>query len=266
MADNRITLIVEGLSNDDGDVRLHDFLNELQIFSGALNKFDRLVSNGERASYFRIVDMSHESPAAVVVEPWTISGKPDTRSSLVTRFVDAVESINNGDVPEDLDPSLLEELRELAAPVGKKLKAVTIRTADRGLELSQKFAKQIELALSGVEECTNTIEGMLEQINIHGGANVFHIYPRFGPMKVQCHFPKSLLDTAISAVNCEVAISGLAKYKPNASFPHEISVDEIDIYPPENELPTLDDLRGLAPEATDRLPAEDFIGKQRDVW
>lgn len=46
-------------------------------------------------------------------------------------------------------------------------------------------------ALAVEEECEGAIEGMLEQINLHHGANVFYIYPEIGPRKISCHFPPS---------------------------------------------------------------------------
>ena len=107
---------------------------------------------------------------------------------------------------------------------------------------------------------------MLEQINIHDGANVFSIYPEIGPSRVQCHFGPSLFDKAISAVGERVSVSGTFKYKPEENFPYAVDVDDIDIYPREDELPTFDDLRGIAPDATGDILSEDFIAVRRDGW
>ena len=83
---------------------------------------------------------------------------------------------------------------------------------------------------------------------------------------VACHFRSDLRDLAISALGAEVAVTGLLKYRSGEPFPYAINIDEIEVYPPENELPTIDDLRGLAPDATGDVPSEKFIADRRDDW
>jgi hypothetical protein len=107
---------------------------------------------------------------------------------------------------------------------------------------------------------------MLEQINIHLGANTFHIYPQIGPRKVTCHFPVGLYDDAVAAVGKRVGVSGTLRYRSGANFPHQIAVSGIDVFPPEYELPDWDDIRGRAPNATGHLSSEDFVAELRDAW
>ena len=116
------------------------------------------------------------------------------------------------------------------------------------------------------DECSGSIEGMLEQINLHDGANIFHIYPDVGPRKVTCHFPARLIDDAVAAVGRRVEIFGTLKYRAGASFPHQVSVTDIEAYPPEDELPDWDDIRGRAPDATGDLSSEAFVRELRDGW
>jgi hypothetical protein len=107
---------------------------------------------------------------------------------------------------------------------------------------------------------------MLDQINVHLGANTFHIYPEVGARKVTCHFPSKLFDDAVSAVGRRVEISGTLHYRAGASFPHQISVTSIEAFPPEYELPDWDDLRGRAPNATGGLSSEAFVRELRNEW
>ena len=41
---------------------------------------------------------------------------------------------------------------------------------------------------------------------------------------------------------------------------------DIEIYPDEKELPSLFDLCGIAPNASNNLSSEDFIREMRDEW
>ncbi|MEQ9170011.1 MAG: hypothetical protein RIE87_02280 [Rhodospirillales bacterium] len=266
MADYRILLAVEGLFEDDGNVRLPAFIAEINTLARVVTKIDRRVSGGASANHFRIVGLSHSSPAAVELEVCQNQGAPDTRAALVHRFSDAIAAISEGDVPEDLDRALLQDLRNLAAPVGEKLGAARLRVNGTAIELNDVFAKKIELSLAGEEFSFGSIDGRLEQINIHEGANRFSIYPEFGPNKVQCHFGSDLLDKATAAVNRTVSVEGRLKYKPNDPFPYAVEVEDIDIFPPDDEMPTFEDLRGIAPNATGDELSEVFIARMRDGW
>ena len=120
--------------------------------------------------------------------------------------------IESGEVPDFLDRPILQDMRNLAAPIGGKIGGARLRVGEVVIDLSETFAKRIELSLAGEEIAFGSVEGRLEQINIHEGANNFSIYPDFGAAKVQCHFGSDLLDKAVSAVNQIVSVSGRLKY------------------------------------------------------
>ncbi|MGQ0445988.1 MAG: hypothetical protein ACT4O2_12900, partial [Beijerinckiaceae bacterium] len=61
-ADDRITLIIEGLPEDDGQVRLGVFMSQLQSLNATITKLDRDANAGKAATYFRIAELSYSSP------------------------------------------------------------------------------------------------------------------------------------------------------------------------------------------------------------
>jgi len=114
------------------------------------------------------------------------------------------------------------------------------------------------------EEVRGSISGRVEYINFHGRSHVFNIYPSVGPTKIKCTFPKRLRGTAIDAVNKYVTVLGKIKYKARTQFPLEIDVDEIKIRKHNKIFPKLADLKGIEPDMTGDLSAEDFVRKMRD--
>src|SRR5439155_26432764 len=125
----------------------------------------------------------------------------------------------------------------------KTVKNTTLLFNGRTLDLTPRIASKVEQALAVEDECDGSIEGMLEQINVHLGANTFHIYPAIGPRKVACHFPARLYDDAVSAVGKRVEVFGTLHYRIGASYPHQIAVSGVEAFPPESELPDWEDLR-----------------------
>ena len=86
------------------------------------------------------------------------------------------------------------------------------------------------------------------------------------PEKIKCNFPPELCDIAIEGIGRKVCITGEAIYTKNQQFPHIINVKEIDVYPPEIDLPSWNDLLGIAPDATGELLSEEFVRSLRNEW
>ncbi len=265
-SDDHITLVVEGLPEDDGQVRLAAFLSELQNLSAALGRLDRDANAGKAASYFRIAELSYSSPARVAIDQRPLPGQPFTGQIVIDSLVRISAALASGDDLLDFDAELLGDIRDLARPVGATVKSATLLFNESRIDLTPQVVSRVDTALAVDEECDGFLQGNLEQINLHLGANTFQIYPDVGPKKVACHFPPSLYDDAVSAVGRKVEVFGTLHYRARKNFPHQIEVASIDTYPPESDLPDWDDLRGRAPDATGGLSSEAFVRELRNGW
>lgn len=264
--DDRITLIIEGLPEDEGQVRFSVFMSQLQRLSATLTKLDREANDGKQATQYRIAELSYKSPVRIAIEPHTLPKQPYVGHAIVESLGRVTHALENGEDLSSLDADLLEDIRGLAKPVGRTVANVTLLFNSHRFDLTEKVASKVETALAVDEECDGAVEGMLEQINLHDGANIFHIYPEIGPPKVTCHFPSKLLDDAVSSVGRKVEVYGVLHYRSGATFPHQVQVTQIEAFPPDSELPDWDDVRGMAPEATGELSSEAFIRELRDGW
>jgi len=264
--DDRITLIIEGLPEDDGQVRLGVFMSQLQNLSATITKLDREANQGKPATFFRIAALSYSSPIRVVLEPQPIPNQPYVGPAIVESLERVTAALANGDDLSGVDADLLEDIRGLTRPVGRTVKSAALLFRGHIFDLTPTITGKVEKALAVDEECEGSIEGMLEQINLHHGANVFHIYPEVGARKVTCRFPARLHDEAIAALGRRVEVFGTLHFRIGASFPHQIAVTQIEAFPPESELPDWEDLRGRAPDATGALSSEAWVRELRDGW
>lgn len=262
-----ITLALDGLPSEDGYIRAGDFLRELQLLTSALNKTDRdICGTGGPFSYYRIVNLSLASPATVVLEALPRDPDTDMRSEVISKFFSVLSCIQHGEfLPESVSHSLLQDLSGMASPVGKSIGSVRVSRDGTVIHFNPKLQKTIELLLAPEEIYPGAIRGMLEAINLHREANVFRIYPDVGPAKITCHFAIELQEQAVKAINHFVEVRGILKYKVRAQYPHEIQVDSIEAFPPEHELPSLWDIKGIAPNATGQLASEDFVRELRNA-
>ena len=267
MADqDRVTLIIEGLPEDEGRVRFTTFMSQLQSLSATLSRLDRDSGDGKAASYFEIAELSYNSPIRVVLEARAVKGRPYVGGAVVQGLGRLTAALSNGDDLTKIDADLLDDIRKIARPVGKQIKSAALLIEGATFELTERVSAKIDEALAVDEESDGSLDGMLEQINVHLGANVFHIYPVIGPRRVTCSFPARLYDDAVAAVGKKVEVYGKLSYRSGASFPHQIAVTSIEVFPPEYELPDWDDIRGRAPDATGTLSSETFVRELRDAW
>ncbi len=267
MAQNgRIEIVMEGLPEDGGRLRLNTFMTQLQKLGAALNKLDRESNDGKTGSVFQIAELSYSSPIRVVLESRPIASKRPSGHLVVERLKHVADAIVSGADLSGLDAELLEDIKDLAAPVGRGVKNTTLIFNGSILDLTPRIAHQLEAALAVEDECEGSLEGDLDQINIHQGANIFHIYPSIGPTRVTCHFPTRLFDDAVAAVGRRIEVFGILRYRAKAPFPHQIAVSGLDILTRESDLPDWEDLRGRAPDAIGDMSSEAFVRELRDAW
>ncbi|MBN1461309.1 MAG: hypothetical protein JXA57_17410 [Armatimonadetes bacterium] len=258
-------LKVSGRPEEDGHVRLSTFINLLDAAKLLVKRADE-AANGGKTAYARVVGLALASPATVTIELIPVNPKDDRRRNLFEKVAVARRVQEESYRPSPEEWPVIEALEALAAPVGRDVEAASVTFGDNVVQLSPRLNQRIaELLASGLT-CYGSVDGALEQLNLHLNANVFTIYPLVGPRKVQCHFSRELLDDVIGAIGQRVRVTGALRYKPEADFPSEMIVEAIEKLPPDHELPRLADLEGKAPGATGGLLSEEFIGAIRDEW
>jgi len=268
MASYRITLRLEGTDPDHPHVRVSDFVHELQALRTALRKTEEIVS-GQVVLDWQIVDLSHGSPATVVIEPVTTGRAQDDptqgaserkKREVVSRFFGYARALTvRGEAPEELDRPTLEAFKALTTPVRHERVRASISNGADAFDVVGSTGVVIDAILAPKMHSSGSIEGRLEFINIHGGRYIFRVYPVVGPTRVECIFPKELLASAREGVGREVRVSGRVTYLQRDPFPHSILVEQIVQVPDDDDLPSILDIRGMAPNATGDVSSEEFV-------
>ena len=265
----RIKLQLTGANSDGHHVRFSDFLIQFTALKLAFSNIERIISGNERATvYFRIIDLSHHSPAAVTLEAQAPASEVSNDLSLgvVNKFFDGLRRIRDDqDVPKEYDRQTLESLRGLGATLRKHVTHIQISNDEVEIEYTPEMTRKIDRLLGPENIQAGSISGKLDAINVHNSANKFCLYPALGPKKVMCHFPEAMVDEAIAAIQRNIEVSGTFKYKRRDFFPYEIEVEKLRVFPRIDELPSFMSLRGLAPNATGDLDSVAFVRERRNA-
>lgn len=268
MAEELITLELEGLDELGGEVRLADFIAELNALRSSLSRTQAEITDETNVVEYRVTGLSYASPYKVTIGiRSTAPSHAQIPRRIARRLNTSLGAIRRSHrYAQRIAPETLESIKGLASPVTTKIKTVKVHVSNKPeIKLDQEFARRLTAMTETEYTERDEIAGKLEQVNIHG-RNQFHIYPRFGAKRIFCKASITLRDDIISNVGKRVRIEGKAHYRKDATYPHELTVSGITPMPSDDQLPKMMDLFGIAPDATGGVAPEDFIRELRDEW
>lgn len=262
-----IKVRLTGASGDEQHVRFSDFLGQFYALKVAFSNVERIISGNERPSvYFRVVNLSHNSPATVTLEAHDSEVDCDLSTNVVNKFFFGLQLIrDHKDVPREYDRATLESFKGIGATLRKHVTHIHISNDDVEIDYTPDMVRRIDRLLGPESIEAGSISGRLDAINVHNNVNKFYLYPAIGPKKVICHFPDSMVNEAIAAIQQNIEVSGTFKYKRRDFFPYEIEVDKLRVFPLVSETPSLMSLRGIAPNATNGLDSVAFVRERRNA-
>ncbi len=249
-----------GKDEDNNYVRLSDLIVGLSEINTTLNNINRSVSKEFKpTNYYRIISLSQQSPATIEIEAIPYKNKQDYSTVIIDKFINGLEEIQHGSIPKEFDWNIINSYSKIGQRLKKNVGHITISVGEKVIELNKDVETMVKNIIGEDEIEKDAVSGILEALNIHGGKNKFIIYPIVGAKKIDCIFPNTLIDDAILAIKKYIELKGVVRYRKNAKFPYMINVEELEIYPDEDELPDLFDLEGISPNVTGDLSVEEFI-------
>lgn len=279
MSYRRITIQIKGDPSDNDKLRLQDFISQLEaIRNGLIHLESEVADTGTSPIRYQVVDLTHQSPATVVLDLIPPRKGRDITAFVADNFIERIKHIQNGAIPENVASDMLDPYRRIGPRFQKPRKAqkkpferyltlVSIATESDKVDITESLEPEIEKLVGPDEIEYGSIAGDLELINIHANVNTFRIYPVIGAKKVDCHFRKTDLQKAIAGIGRYVEVQGELRYKRRDKFPYAVNATTIEIFPEEKDLPSILDLKGIAPKATDDMTSEEFVRRLRnDDW
>jgi len=233
---------------DDGKLRL-----ELGAAAIPLSKLAAATD-----SFFRLVDDVSKAlhPGAQIVE-WTVevergsvvlAAKPtldrEAALAMVNTIVIGLGAIEKGpEQPAHFTDRALEYTRKLAALASDDF-PVRVRNGHHQARLTSRSVRNVDDLTVGAQPRIGTIEGRLEELNIHGKPT-FQIWERLTGRKIQCRAGDSVSREQLEAgLGRRVAVRGTIKASKHG-VSQSIDAKQLRIFPAEHELPSADEVLGI---------------------
>ena len=183
----------------------------------------------------------------------------DRRAEVLAFFKKTVSDLQIG---TKIDPRVtLDDLvvfRQLVAPL-KRTKEVWVDTS----QITSQYIANIDKLLATPLVTQGSVSGFVHGLNVHN-RNEFMLYPPLPGYRIVCSFPEEMFELVRAAIKKNVTVTGALYHHPDRPFPDRVKVHDIEVHPPDNELPKLRELRGILRGSTGGLRAVDFVRKLRD--
>ncbi len=259
----RVTLV--GDPEDGGKVRLNEFLDFLKNLRSCLYRVDSFLTRTEKPStYYRISDLSSGS-ATVEIEAVSRPEAQNAAKAVVDTFFDGLRQLEEkAQAPARFDRPLLEAFKELAKPLHGRTKGIEVGRGHLRTRITKRLEQNVDEIIGEDLISAGSISGHLDLVNVHD-KNAFFVYPVLGPTKVECLFDEELLEKIKTGLKRHVVVFGSLHYKQNEVFPYRVDVQDIEVFPHQDELPDLRSLRGAVPGITGELDSVTFVRRLRDA-
>ncbi len=261
-AGDRLTVRVHGPQADGGRIDASVYARFLADFLTCVRRVEsRVRREGEEPVRFEIVDM-HASALSLTLSP--TAAEPEQGARVVSAYMQTIEDLEErGSHPPYVDAPTLQAFRKLAGYVDGGLSEIAIAGRGISVNVTRRLGRTVNRLLGMVLKTHGSFSGRLEYINAHRGCKC-RIYPRTGPAYIECRFGQELLPRMAAGLKRKVTVVGSLHYLGFQAFPYRIDAEDVVVHPIDDELPTIWELWGLAPDVTQGEPVEDYVRALRD--
>lgn len=246
-----LSMIIHPLKGDGVNLSLSSFSNSIDSFKKVAGKF--------HCNDLQIVKLTSNSPISLTVENAHNENAPIYSGSLKGILDGLVAFMDSGEIPLNWTRPTIDAVLDFLNPIGTSIGRFELfsnseKKITLDLDYKTSFKNKIEDDFSSV----GTVDGMLEAVNIHGRKNAVALYPVIGNDKIVLDFDDHHLEKIKQLIGFYVEIGGELIYRWRDKYPYRGTIESIE-HIVEDGLPTFSDLYGMAKNATNGIPAEDFI-------
>jgi hypothetical protein len=252
---NRALVKIVGTADRQGRVRLADFRHICDSLTACLNRVAEKAAVGP--ADFEITRLQIGS---AIIEAGPAAHTHKAADATIGIFNETMRALQL-DEPIDsfFDHDDIELFKKLAKPLGSTVGQMWC--AD--VEITSDFVANLDRRLARPLSAIGEITGRLDRVNVHD-TREFYIYPAIHRQAIRCTFGEAMVEQVRDALKQTVTVSGKMFYLPDAAYPHLVRTSAIEIHPDRGSLPTLLDIKGLAPDCTGGMPVLDYLRSIRN--
>ncbi len=213
---------------------------------------DSVEAKGHEVVRWVIADVHHSNITLDLAPQRT---RDDVSPDLPDRITDAIASgmaaiQARAERPPHFSDAALERAKELANSVGDEVRAVRIRAKNRegnarvDVSVTKQLVANVDEIIGAQVESFGTVEGRMEGLIVHDRRR-FYVWDSLTNRRVECQFGTRVeLDEILAAFGKRVGVRGVIRRRKTGEKV-SVEVAELRVFPPESELPSVADIRGI---------------------
>lgn len=231
---------------DAPEVSLAQLVSASSIFAALLREVSCEYAGSERAVKW-IVEV-HRGSVTLPVKGRSMSDRLSDQAvpEIVAAVVGGIKTLSERPArPEYFNDQALREAKALANLVNDDLPRIAVLNGAAEVNATRQLMTHVDQVIGEGRDSIGAIEGKLQALNIHEKPPRFAIFDLLTDERVECYFGTNVeLEEVLRGVGRRVAVSGIIKTRGTGER-FSIDVRGLRVFPPESELPTPDDVRGI---------------------
>ncbi|AFY69566.1 hypothetical protein Pse7367_1272 [Thalassoporum mexicanum PCC 7367] len=239
-AERQLTMTIR-----DKALPLSKVLEAQKYLVNILKEIDRKTASTHKTKVEWIVTSAKAGSYSVTVEGISKDGKTSEREIIkkIKKLESGLRDITTTGIrPTYFSDALLTNAQKLAN-LSTSEDSVSLLNSFGQINLDKKLARNIEKIIGGRHKSYGAVEGILNVIDLRDKP-IFKLSDRLTLETIDCYFDRQILGQATQALERRVYVYGLI-YSREDGKRVKVEVEEIKIFPIENELPDVDQIVGL---------------------
>ena len=260
----RLRLYVDGNAQE---LSFDSFLGVMGNALDVLRDLDSAISSDPDGTLKWVITELGLGSATVGIQSVNVKPPTDYSSEVAASYVDGLQQIEyEGSTPpyfSDFDLRKTQQLARLLTTNGAWRFRATYVDGQKTAEITSRAGTNAAQLTAPKHRSLGSVTGRLEMISVHRG-NRFSVYDALTRRAVGCGFKEDMLELVKDALGRRVLASGIVQY----NFKGEairVQLESLEMLPREDELPSPETIRGMAPDFTGDLKTEEFLRRVRDA-
>lgn len=260
----RLRLTIRG---QPGQISINSFITVIKESLAILRELDRAVSHEQLGTLRWVVSDLGLGSTYVEAESRVIRGDEDFGPRVHQYFVNGVSQVER----EAITPALfsvdsIKNIRKIVRSFGKDgvdSLLISLPEVNKETSLTHESEKNLQALVGVHHKSSGAVEGRLELVSLHRPYRRFNVYHAITQRAIKCNLPEYLEEQVIKSLGRRVIASGTVSYNIKGE-PLSVQVDNLRTLRKEEDLPSIEDILGMAPDFTDDLSTEDFLETLRN--
>lgn len=246
------------LDPEDKVIRASMLADALRRFVHLLRTLHELVPQ-EKLDWL-VRDLG-KSSAHVAVSP---VAEADVGARVCLLAEEGLAALESGDLPSYLPERTIWAARALAELAYNTKTRMAISGPRQHVQLTVETIRTADRILRAVWEDLGSVEGTLEMVSVHEKQQ-FNIYDALTGQCIPCYFKPELFEQVRAGLKRRVTVRGLVRYTATGRVT-QVFAQEIHLLRDDENLPSIEEMAGVAPNITNGLPLEDYLRRLKDEW